>query len=121
MSAVMTDTINTAALPSTMPGEMELHFKPSRGLPRELTIIRSRYYLTVVVYPQLKKSHSLDRRRMIAYASIPRDDSGIRLHVDEYGACDLWLASTAFGVTEAELAELAEKLGIRVTRMEPRS
>lgn len=119
MSAVMTDT--TTNSPAATPDEAEVHFKPSRGLPRELMILRSQYYLTVAAHPPVRKSVGTTQRRMIAYASTPREDAGIRLHVDEHGACDLWLGSTAFGVTESELTQIAEKFGIRVTRDEPQS
>lgn len=112
----MTDT-NTMghAQPIQVTDEVEFHFVPSREFPRRLTVIRSKYYLTVVVYPRAGKAA---RYRMLAYASIARDSDGIRLHINEHGDCDLWLGGTAFGVTESEFSQLAEKLGIRVTRHE---
>lgn len=118
MSAVMTDT-TASSQTASVADETELHFKATRELPRDLIVIRSRYYLTIAAYQPLKSTRPL--RRMIAYASLARDDHSIRLHVNEHCKCDLWLASTAFGLTEAEFSEVAEKLGIRVTRDEAQS
>ena len=111
----MTDATATAAAdvaPARQPDDsVELYFNGSRELPRRLIVIRTRYYLTVATYPLGTKRH-----RSFGYTSLAREDDRIHLHVNEHGDCGLWLDSTAFDITKAEFAEIAEKLGIRITR-----